>query len=52
MPLMLGRGAVSRTLKHLQEGQILLNRNIKIMMFAFNMDDERTGRKFPNHQGL
>lgn len=52
MPFMIGRGAVGRTLKHLQQGQIILNKNIKILMLAFNLDDEATGRRFPHHSGL
>jgi len=50
MPLMHGKGALSRTMGHLQKGQIVLKNNVRIMMFAFNTDREQ--QVFPHHHGL
>jgi small subunit ribosomal protein S25 len=50
MPFMHGRAAISRTLEHLQKGQIVLKKQVRIMMFAFNVD--AIHRKFPQHYGL
>jgi len=50
MPFMHGRGAIGRTLQYLQQGQIILNKNVRVVMFAFNED--AMGRKFPHHYGL
>jgi len=50
MPFMQGRAALGRTLDYLQKGQIVLKNNIRILMFAFNIDGPRL--KFPHHAGL
>lgn len=51
MPFMHGRAAVSRTLQYLQQGQIILDQQIRVVIFAYNFD-EANRHKYAHHLGL
>ena len=51
MPFMHGRAAMSRTLGYLQKGQIILSKNVRIMLFGYNAENESC-KDYPHHTGL
>ena len=51
MPFMHGRAAMSRTLQYLQQGQITLSKNVRIMIFGYNAEKESC-KDYPHHTGL
>lgn len=46
-----GRGAIGRTLPYLQKGQIQLSKNVRIMLFGYNAENESC-KEYPHHTGL
>ena len=48
---MQGRAAVSRTLSYLQQGKITLSKNIRIMIFGYNANNDIC-EDYPHHTGL
>lgn len=46
-----GRAAVGRTLQYLQQGQIILDQQIRVMIFAYNFDEAHRN-KYAHHHGL
>ena len=48
---MQGKAAVSRTLQYLQQGQIILSKNVRIIIFGYNAERESC-KDYPHHAGL